>query len=89
MSHRQAKAPERLCLIRSTYIVRLKRPIIIGDHWQVPFMKGTCVVVKADGKSTALEIAFTGEPVTNALWSKSSTAPSSFQSRAATTAKSS
>lgn len=52
-------------------------------------MKGTCVVVKADGKSTALEIAFTGEPVTNALWSKSSTAPSSFQSRAATTAKSS
>ena len=49
--------------MRTTYTVRFLRPIIVADHWQIPFMNGTCRLVEEDGKAVALEIVFAGEPV--------------------------
>lgn len=52
--------------MRTVYTVPFRRPIIVEDHWPVPFMGGTCRIVVAEGKAVALEIVFSREPVTNA-----------------------
>jgi hypothetical protein len=48
--------------MRVRYVVGLKEPVLLEDHWPIPLMDGEMRVI-ADGKTaTALEIVFTGQP---------------------------
>lgn len=48
--------------MRIRYVIRLKEPIELEDHWPIPFMGGQLRVI-SDGKTaTGLEIAVSGQP---------------------------
>jgi hypothetical protein len=48
--------------MRIRYVVRLKEPILLEDHWPIPVMAGQLRVISEGKKATALEIIFTGQP---------------------------
>lgn len=52
--------------MRIRYIIPVKRALVIPDHWLIPFQGGTCRVVEKDGYVQALEIVFTGLPISDA-----------------------
>ena len=52
--------------MRIRYVIRLKEPILLEDHWPVPVMSGQLRVISEGQKATALEIVFTGQPSTYA-----------------------
>jgi hypothetical protein len=45
------------------YIVPVKRPIIIDDHWEIPMQGGKLRVVEQDGYAKALELTFEKQPL--------------------------
>jgi len=49
--------------MRVRYLVQLKEPIWLEDHWPIPIMGGDFRVVSKDGKATAFKITFTGQSV--------------------------
>jgi hypothetical protein len=52
--------------MRIRYLIRLKEPILLEDHWPIPFMAGELRVVREGQKATAIEIVFTERPSTYA-----------------------
>jgi hypothetical protein len=52
--------------MRIRYVIRLKEPILLEDHWPIPVMAGQLRVISEGQKATALEIIFTGQPSTYA-----------------------
>lgn len=52
--------------MRIRYIIPIKRALVIPDHWTIPFQGGTCRVIENDGYVQALEITFTGQPISDA-----------------------
>jgi hypothetical protein len=49
--------------MRVRYLVRLKEPIRLEDHWPVPIMGGELRVVSKDEMATAFEITLAGQSV--------------------------
>ncbi len=49
--------------MRIRYLVQLKEPIRLEDHWPVSIMGGNFRIVSKDGKVTAFEITFVGQSV--------------------------
>lgn len=52
--------------MRTTYTVPFDREVVIPDHWPIPFMSGVCNVIEKGGRAKALEIIFSGDPVSYA-----------------------
>lgn len=52
--------------MRIRYLIRLKKPVVLEDHWPVPLMGGELRFVINGGKATALEVIFTGQPISHA-----------------------
>ena len=49
--------------MRIRYTFRLKDPIRLEDHWPLRIMGGELRVIGEGGKATAIEVLFTGQPV--------------------------
>ena len=49
--------------MRVRYLVQLKEPFRLEDHWPISIMGGDFRVVSKDGKATAFEITFAGQSV--------------------------
>ncbi|NMZ33969.1 hypothetical protein [Pseudomonas proteolytica] len=49
--------------MRISYNVPFERPVMMPDHWVVPFMDGKCKVLEDDGFAIALLIEFVGQPL--------------------------
>ena len=49
--------------MRVRYLVQLKRPIRLEDHWPISIMGGDFRVISKDGKATSFEISFAGQSV--------------------------
>lgn len=45
------------------YLIKLKKPIRLEDHWPMPFMGGQLRMVVEDSLTTGLEAVFTSQPV--------------------------
>lgn len=45
------------------YVLRLRKPIILEDHWPIPFMGGELRMVSKDGKIVGVEVVFENQPV--------------------------
>lgn len=45
------------------YLINLKKPILVEDHWPIPFMGGQLRLMKDKGHTTGLEAIFTGQPI--------------------------
>lgn len=50
--------------MRIRYIIPFKQQVVVPDHWDIPLMGGVCRIVEDRGKAKALEIVFSGQPVT-------------------------
>lgn len=49
--------------MRVRYLIQLKEPIRLEDHWPISIMGGDLCVVSKDGKAIAFEITFAGQSV--------------------------
>lgn len=49
--------------MRARYVIPFTRRIIIPDHWEIPFQAGVCRVREGAGVAVALEVVFSGQPV--------------------------